>query len=145
MKTPVLRLVLAAACLSGIGLAQAAENEKGNAEQAAAIAVGWLTLIDNYDYAGSLHAACASFKGTATEERWVGAMNRSRKPLGHVGSRAVIDAVFSTKAPRAPVGAYWIVRFNTTFEGARAQEVVTLAQDEDGQWRVQGFFIRAPD
>lgn len=141
----MLCLVLATACLLGVGQAKAAENEKGNAEQSAEIAISWLTLIDNYDYAGSWRAACASFKETATEERWVGAMNRSRKPLGHVGTREVIDAVFSTNAPRAPVGEYWIVRFNTTFEGARAQEVVTLAQDEDGQWRVQGFFIRAPE
>lgn len=120
------------------------EKAASSPEAAEAIALSWLGLVDNYEYARSWQEACESFKESATEEQWTNAMNRARKPLGRVGSRRLLDAKYSTEAPRAPRGEYWIVRFETMFEGAKAHEIISLAQDADGAWRVQGFFIRPP-
>ncbi len=120
------------------------EKSAGSPEFAAEAALSWLKLVDNYEYGRSWEEAGKSFRESATQERWINAMNRARKPLGRAASRNLLDSKFSTEAPRAPRGEYWIVRFETMFEGAKAHEIISLAQDADGAWRVRGFFIRPP-
>ena len=45
--------------------------------------------------------------------------------------------------PGAPDGEYYVSTFNTVFKNKRsAIETVTVMKDNDGQWRLVGYFIR---
>jgi hypothetical protein len=144
MNTP-LRHLFAAACLLVGTLAFGAEGKvAGSAEESTKIAQAWLKLVDDGNYAQSWKESASRFRAQVTEEKWVGAMNQVRQPLGAVNARELAEATFANELPRAPKGEYWVVRFATAFEAAKANEVVTLMLDTDGQWHVVGFFIRPP-
>lgn len=142
MNTP-LRHLIAAACLLVGTFAFGAEGKvAGSAEESTKLAQTWLKLVDDGNYAQSWKEAASRFRASVTEEKWVGAMSQVRQPLGMVNSRELAEATFATELPRAPNGEYWVVKFKTGFEAVKANEVVTLMVDTDGQWRVVGFFIR---
>ena len=142
MNTP-LRHLFAAACLLVGTFAFGAEGKvAGSAEESTKIAQSWLKLVDDGNYAQSWKEAASRFRAQVSEEKWVGAMGQVRQPLGSVNSRELAEATFATELPRAPKGEYWVVKFATAFEAAKANELVTLTMDTDGQWRVIGFFIR---
>jgi hypothetical protein len=142
MNTP-LRHLIAAACLLVGTLAFGAEGKvAGSAEESTKIAQAWLKLVDDGNYAQSWKEAASRFRASVTEEKWVGAMEQVRQPLGAANTRELAEATFSTELPRVPKGEYWVVKFKTGFEAAKANELVTLTADADGQWRVIGYFIR---
>lgn len=142
MITP-LRYLIAAACLLVGTFAFGAEGKiAGSAEESTKIAQGWLKLVDDGGYAQSWKEAASRFRASVTEEKWVAMMEQARQPLGAANSRELAEATFATELPRAPKGEYWVLKFKTAFEAAKANEVVTLVADTDGQWRVVGFFIR---
>jgi len=142
MKT-TLRLLFAAACLMVGTLAFGAEGKvAGSAEESTKIAQAWVKLVDEGSYAQSWKESASRFRAQVTEEKWVAAMNQVRQPLGAVSTRTLADATFATELPRAPKGEYWVVKFATAFEAVKANEIITLTMDTDGQWRVVGFFIR---
>lgn len=142
MKT-TLRLLFAAACLVVGTFAFGAEGKvAGSAEESTKLAQAWVKLVDEGSYAQSWKESASRFRAQVTEEKWVGAMNQVRQPLGAVVSRELSEATFATELPRAPKGEYWVVKFATAFEAVKANEIITLTMDTDGQWRVVGFFIR---
>jgi hypothetical protein len=48
-----------------------------------------------------------------------------------------------TTMPGAPDGEYVVIQYQTTFEHKNsAVETVTPMLDNDGQWRVSGYYIR---
>jgi hypothetical protein len=50
---------------------------------------------------------------------------------------------YATSLPGAPDGEYVVIQFETSFENKNdAVETVTPMKDEDGKWRVSGYFIR---
>ncbi|MGB3565135.1 MAG: DUF4019 domain-containing protein, partial [Thermoanaerobaculia bacterium] len=64
-------------------------------------------------------------------------------PLGKVLSRKVKSKQYATSLPGAPDGEYVVIQFETSFENkTTAIETVTPMKDEDGKWRVSGYFIR---
>lgn len=139
------RALVTASCLLVGTLAYPEEGTaKGSSEESAAIALAWLKLVDDGDFAASWQQSAQRFKSSVTEAQWVAAMQKVREPLGHSSARDLLEAKFSADAPRMPKGEYWVVRFKTAFEGAVAHEIVTLIADPDGQWRPVGFFIRPP-
>lgn len=142
MITP-LRHLLAATCLFLGMFAFAADTPPpGSAEESTKVARDWIGHIDSGQFAESWSDAGKRFKATVTQEKWVAAMEQMRQPLGSVSAREVADVSFAHEAPRAPKGDYWIVKFSTKFEAVSANEVVILAPEADGSWRVVGYFIR---
>lgn len=118
----------------------AAETPEAEALEAAET---WLALVDSGDYAKSWDAAAAYFKGAITKEKWGQALKGVRPPLGKVLSREVKAKQFATSLPGAPDGEYVVIQFETSFENkSTAVETVTPMKDEDGKWRVSGYFVR---
>jgi hypothetical protein len=118
----------------------AAETPETEALEAAET---WLALVDSGDYAKSWDAAAAYFKGAITKEKWGQALKGVRPPLGKVLSREVKAKQFATSLPGAPDGEYVVIQFETSFENkSTAVETVTPMKDEDGKWRVSGYFVR---
>lgn len=142
---PPLRHLFAAVCLLVSTCALAAqEKAAGSAEISTRIALEWLKHIDAEDYAQSWKEASSRFRASVPEAKWVAVMTQVRQPLGVVSARDSAGATLALEAPRLPKGEYWVVRFSTAFESAKATEIVTLVADTDGQWRVISFFIRPP-
>jgi hypothetical protein len=121
-------------------LTAVAETPEGEAVKAAE---AWLALVDSGDYSKSWDAAAAYFRGAVTKEKWEEMLKGVRPPLGKVLSRKVKSKEYATSLPGAPDGEYVVIQFETSFENKNdAVETVTPMKDEDGKWRVSGYFIR---
>lgn len=121
-------------------LTAVAETPEGEAVKAAE---AWLALVDSGDYSKSWDTAAAYFRGAVTKEKWEEMLKGVRPPLGKVLSRKVKSKEYATSLPGAPDGEYVVIQFETSFENKNdAVETVTPMKDEDGKWRVSGYFIR---
>lgn len=106
-------------------------------------AKNWLALTDSGKYGESWDAASKSFKKALTKADWVKDLESARSPLGTLKSRNLESAAFTRKLPDAPDGEYVVIQYKTDFSNKPAKvETVTLTRDEDGSWRVAGYFIK---
>ena len=106
-------------------------------------AQSWLRDIDNGGYAQSWTNAAAYFQSAITADKWAEALQSARKPLGSLVSRKLESAQELTSLPGAPDGRYILMQFNTSFTNKKsAIETVTFLQENDGQWRAAGYYIK---
>jgi opacity protein-like surface antigen len=125
--------------MSGCGSASDPQTET----EAVAAAEGWLALVDGGQYAESWEEAAAFFKGAVKREQWVQAMQSVRKPFGKNLSRELKSKRYRTALPGAPDGEYVIIQFRASFENKKsAIETITPMRDDDGQWRVSGYYMK---
>ena len=124
-------------------------NNKATADvehsEAAAIkaAEKTLKLIDEQQYAESWNESAAFFKKAVKKKQWIAAMQQSRKPFGQLISRELLSAKYMTQLPNAPAGEYVVIQFKTSFENKKsAIETFTPMFDQDGVWRMSGYFIK---
>ncbi len=111
--------------------------------QAVEAAKAWLATVDAGDYGKSWDDASAFFRGAITRENWEKAVAGAREPFGKVLSREVKSTTVATTLPGAPDGHYVVIEFTTSFEHKKeASERVTPTLEEDGVWRVGGYFVR---
>ena len=55
----------------------------------------------------------------------------------------MVSKTYAEALPGAPDGKYVVVQYRTSFERKEsAVETVTPMLDEDGRWRVSGYFIK---
>ena len=103
----------------------------------------WLYSIDLELYGQSWDEASFYFQSKITKEQWITQVASVRKPLGGLISRTLKENKKFSSLPGAPDGEYCVMSFETVLENkASAIETVTMLKDEDGQWRVAGYFIR---
>jgi hypothetical protein len=70
-------------------------------------------------------------------------MGAYRKPLGQLITRTLKSKTYATSLPGAPDGEYVVIQYATTFENKKsAIETITPMLDEDGKWRVSGYYIK---
>ena len=70
-------------------------------------------------------------------------VSRTRGMLGALQSRQLLSATEAHSLPGAPDGQYYVLRYHSSFEKkAEATETVTPMKDEDGHWRVSGYYIK---
>jgi hypothetical protein len=135
------------ACLVLIGLflcaVPALAASTGKEKAAIASAEKWLKLVDKGNYTRSWQEASRYFRMLVKEDQWIEAAQTTRGPLGKMVSRKVKSAAYTTKLPAGPDGEYVVIEFETTFINKKsAIETVTPMVDNDGKWRVSGYFIR---
>lgn len=137
-----LGVLLAAIGLLVASVGVTAEHEEAT-EAAVTSAKAWLALVDSGDYDDSWKQAAEYFKKAVTVEQWRQAMQAVRVPLGEVVSRQLKGATYTNTVPGAPDGSYVVIQFDTTFANKRnAVETVTPMKQDDGSWRVSGYFIK---
>lgn len=128
--------------LSICALALAASDKHPEASAIAA-AVAWLALVDAGNYAQSWDAAATRFRQRVARDGWQSTAARTRGPLGALKSRELQSATFEHTLPGAPDGEYVVIRFAASFANkAAATETVTPMKDDDGTWRVAGYYIK---
>ena len=103
----------------------------------------WLGDVDAARYADSWTNAASLFRAAVDQPTWTKAVSSVRGPLGALKSRALRSAKYTKTAPGAPDGEYVILQFDAVFEKKQhAVETVTPMKDNDGRWRVSGYFIK---
>lgn len=111
--------------------------------KAAEAAITWLALIDEERYNECWDAAAYYFRNSIEKEQWEQSLNAVRKPLGKVVFRKITLRTYTKALPGAPDGEYVVIQFTTEFENKKSGvETVTPMLDNDGQWRVSGYFIK---
>lgn len=137
----MIRSVFCAFLLLAIGSAGVAAQDADT--KAARTAVdNWLKLIDSESYATSWDEAAAGFKNELPSERWQKAVRSARAPFGPIKQRTFKSAMPTKNPPGAPPGDYMIIQFDSVFEKATSTEHVTVVREQDGAWRVAGYFVK---
>jgi hypothetical protein len=129
--------------LTLLGICSSARAQQKPEELAQKSAAVWLTLVDSGKYADSWQEASQLFKAHVTKEQWKGALTATRDPLGKMLSRKLKSATYSKTLPGAPDGEYVVIQYQTSFEHKQsAIETVTPMLDQNGQWRISGYYIK---
>lgn len=103
----------------------------------------WLARVDAGDAARSWQSAGAAFRSAVTPERWAEQLGAARGPLGALTSRSLAVEQRLDGLPGAPPGEYVVRQYHCVYGGVKAVvETLTLRREEDGGWRVVGYFIR---
>jgi len=136
--------ILVAVLAMAAALALAAVADAGEKEDAAvAAATSWLALVDEGRYGESWEEAAGLFRAAVPKDQWQRQLAAVRRPLGSLEGRTVSTAEHVTSLPGAPDGDYVVITFRSSFEHkAEAVETVTPMLEDDGVWRVSGYFIR---
>ncbi len=130
-------IVLLVGCIAAVAF--------GGEREEAAIksAESWLALVDAGEYDESWNEAAAYFRSAVKKDDWVASLGAVRSPLGTTVSRSLKGATYVTELPGAPDGEYVVIQFETAFsKKGSSVETITPMKDEDGRWRVSGYFIR---
>jgi hypothetical protein len=113
-----------------------------DAQEMQAQGESFLKQLDAHAYAETWTGASKMFQSQISQDKWVDAMKSVREPLGALVSRKFLRMNLPKAVPGAPDGQYAVLQFQTAFsEKAEAIETVTFLQ-EDGKWKLAGFFIR---
>lgn len=133
--------VMLAVLLGGGRPAHAQSPDSTGAAVAAARV--WLQLVDAGQYGESWDSAAAIFRSAVTRSGWEGAVREGRAPFEPFGARELLGASYQTQLPNAPPGAYVVIQFRAkTGKERTVVETITPARDQDGRWRVAGYYVR---
>jgi hypothetical protein len=103
----------------------------------------WLSLVDGARYGESWDSAASLFRRAITRSGWNEAVRKARGPFDPLRNRTLLSASFQTKLPNAPPGEYVVIQYQAQGGGgASAVEMITPMKEEDGRWRVAGYYIR---
>ena len=129
--------------VSVLAFSHVVEADRSAEEAAVSASQAWLALIDEGNYSGSWEEAAAYFKAAVLVEQWQRSMMAFRKPLGKLVSRKLRSKHYTKTLPGAPDGEYVVIQYETAFENKKsAIETITPMLDEDGKWRVSGYYIK---
>ncbi len=106
-------------------------------------ATNWLSYADQQDFDTTWNNSSEIFQSAVDLNDWRQQLKSARSPLGAVISRR-IEAVDALETPPgAPDGNYTKLLFDSSFEKKKtAKETITLIEENDGQWRIAGYFIK---
>jgi uncharacterized protein (TIGR03067 family) len=102
-------------------------------------AQAWLELADAGKYGESWEASATINREGVSKQQIIDGYNELFQPLGKLQSRTFKSSEYTTQMPRAPVGEYSVIQFNTQFTNGRIIETLIMMLESDGQWRVAGY------
>jgi len=127
----------------GVGCSVSAQADSVAEEKATVSCMMWLQSLDEGDYGQTWENSASYLKGMIQKEDWETLIQGAREPLGKALSRELLSKQYTTTLPGAPDGEYVVIQFVTSFEKkGYAVETITPMLDQDGMWRVAGYFIR---
>jgi hypothetical protein len=141
----VLIIVLSAVLLGReLPLQAQTGDSAGSAVTTAQVAArSWLGLVDRARYGESWDSAASFFRHTLTRASWEAQARNARTPFEPFGARKLLGASFQTRLPGAPPGEYVVLQYQTKVGGGKTVvETVTPTKEQDGSWRVSGYYIR---
>ncbi len=97
--------------------------------------LSWLALLDKENYSESWDQSSSLMKSTIENQSWNQILQQTRKNLGKVISRTIVDKRIAKNPKDLPPGNYLVMVYKTQFKNkASALELVTLFLEND-QWR----------
>lgn len=142
IRPSTLGLVLGTSLLLLSAWAAAGETSRQK-EAAVAAAREWLSMVDAGEYDKSWQHCATYFQKAVPKKQWSQTLGAVREPLGKLLSRTLKRASFRRSLPGAPDGQYVIIQFDASFSNkATAVETVTPMLEDDGKWRVSGYYIK---
>ena len=103
----------------------------------------WLELVDQENYSASWDTSAAFFRKAVGKDDWVETMEKFRRPLGKNKSRKFVSAERRSSLPGVPDGDYVVITYESSFENKKsAIETVTPMLEENGAWRVSGYYSK---
>lgn len=101
----------------------------------------WLNTVDKGEYGKSWEELSVITKHTVKKDEWEKILTKTRKPLGGVKIRDVVDIRSAINPKNLPAGNYMVMIYKTSFTAkSDVHELVTLFL-QDGQWRVLTYQI----
>ncbi len=136
-------LLVIAVVLVGLTYGAMVHAQDEAEKQAQDAAKKWLATVDAGDFATGWEQAAELMKSVVTKEQLSQQLGAVRSPLGDLVSRKLKSAQFMRRLPGAPDGQYVVLQYETSFTNKElAIETVTPAKEEDGIWRVSGYYIK---
>jgi len=124
-------------------LAPASFADQSKEMAAVSVIENFLQLVDAGRFAESWDATSSFFKQQVSKEQWVKQLDSIRSALGPLVKREIKNQKYTKSLPDAPDGEYVVIQFTTSFTNKNiAIETVTPMLDNDGEWRVSGYYIR---
>jgi len=118
-------------------------DETAAERDASAAAEAWLALVDAGEVEASREATSTLFRRLVDGAQWRESFERVRSLFGRTLHRGLSDARYTTSVPGAPDGEYVVMEYAAELERKQeAVETVVAMRDEDGAWRVGGYFVR---
>jgi hypothetical protein len=122
---------------------QDTSNHTADEKAAVQSAEKWLALVDEGNYGDSWDESADVFKNAVSKNEWEEMLGKIRPPFGKVLERTVKTKSYKTSVPGVPDGEYVVIQFQTKYEHkANTIETVTSSKEEDGNWRVAGYYIK---
>jgi len=119
------------------------EDETTAIGNASAAADAWLERLDADEIEGSWQETSSLFRRLVDLAAWRESVDRVRSVFGRTLRRELGDTRYTTTVPGAPDGEYVILEYAAELERKQeAVETVVAMRDEDGAWRVGGYFVR---
>jgi hypothetical protein len=110
---------------------------------ASAAADAWLAHLDAGEVEASWQATSTLFRRLVDLAQWTESFERVRSIFGRTLHREPSDTRYTTSVPGAPDGEYVVMEYAAELERKKeAVETVVAMLDEDGAWRVGGYFVR---
>ena len=106
-------------------------------------AENFLLLLDTGQYGQSWDTTASLFKKQMPKETWVREVGGLLSSVGMVNNRNIVSAEYKTSLPGAPDGEYVVIHYRSSYaKKQEAVETVTPMLDDDGQWRVAGYYLK---
>lgn len=106
------------------------------------VAQFWLKGVDQGNYQSSWNQTSRILQQTMPQGEWARYLEAIRKPLGSVSKRVFVEAKEAKDPQELPPGDYMFVYYQTNFGGREGRELVTLAKDSSGKWKVLTYQVR---
>jgi Protein of unknown function (DUF4019) len=131
------------AMLAATLVAPARAQDPESVADAQEAAERWLAQLDAGNYAGTWRDASASLRNAVPQAQFEAGLRQARTPLGGASDRALKSATYHTTMPGMPDGQYVVIQYTTRFANKeQAVETVTPMREQDGSWRVSGYFVQ---
>ena len=104
-------------------------------------AKSWLGIVDRGEYGRSWDEMSSVTKNTVKRDEWEKILTKTRKPLGTLKTRDVVDIRSAVNPKNLPTGNYMVMIYRSSFAKKNdAHELVTLFL-QNGQWHVLTYQI----
>lgn len=117
------------------------DEDNINKNNALKSACAWLLIQDSGDYKKSWEDSSELLKTSVDKIEWENKSLSLYSDIGKLEKRTFISSKYLTNLPKSPKGEYVVIVFDSIYtKKGKLKEIITPKKDEDGYWRVSGYY-----
>lgn len=101
----------------------------------------WLDGIDRKQYGECWDQTSPLLQERMGRDSWIASLTQGEQALGGVEERTPTQGSLEHSPPNAPEGHYAMLVYTTDFARKKVEECLVL-REEEGAWRVVGYWLR---